>query len=608
MAEKESELVFDDALELYREFRGESRRKGLDLKEKDGDSEYGRDYDFYDELHDQLGCGDQSIAEYLKNNDVSAGRFFRNFLEVIAPFAEMYADIWRFLAAAESTNMTEDVRIRFGDDDDDFTDIDLDEFRKQVRTAHQISRQVTVSYWSDKAIYELFELAKRVNPDSSIDTGYSRGEPYQLPHIESSGNDEFERILERIRDLFQGEIDEKADDVPQPGIDDTDYYNTSSPQINLSDLLPAWEPIFHTYGQVGQSGREEFVEYFKQHIQPELTTEEMIESVTVEWLIDILQMPFWEYRWHTYEIWMNVQTIKALEEYRPKLLIEDGRIPIDGGDQSVTAKLEAVREPEAYVVSELETDFRGDDKERIRPDMSICKLERGDGDSGTVTADTFDRNSRVLVSEYKQHRKLSKSHAEDRAKWYTEGAPESVGFVLTNYDDSVDVDFPDDGTLLGNVRPNTENIETYRNVIAKKLGEVDYFETARDWTLLLDVSNSMSGVYDIKEVWEPLADLAGIFDTYSFTNELTSPASVSPKDIRDGLETTNGTDVERSVRELRANHETENNLLLLTDEKDISNCDWPEFRRVSPIFDQVESFNELLSDHDHITLHCLTFD
>ena len=491
----------------------------------------------------------------------------------------MFTEIWDFLSSEKAPRVTEDIRVRFGFDEDDVTEVDMEQFREWAETARNIRAGTSVAYWSDEAVNELFELKNCVEVKNKHGSGYRRGEAYKLPFIETRHSDDFEDYVRQIRNLFQQIIDEQAkkDDSHNSafGVEDSEM-----PSVKLSDLLPGWESIFKSHHLVSEEDRRQAEQYFREHIEPKLEMENIDVYLNYQSPLEILRLPFWEKRWHTYEIWMTVQTIKALEDYDPQVRIDDGRIPIDGRDEAVVADLERTKDCEACVVSELRTPYETEEREAIQPDLSICRMQELNEESRPISTEQLDKESRVVIIEYKQHERLSPTDAEEIAESYLGGSPEAVGLVMVNYDEGADVDFPDKAELIGNVRPGSLGVRKYHETIQELIKDVEQLEPLRQWTVLLDVSGSMNGVYmeqDVKDDLLKLFDIGAMsLDVYKFTEGLTEDPQVSRNDVKTGLRTTNGTDAEAAIKKLCDRHDEPENLLVITDLDDISSDPIPK--------------------------------
>jgi hypothetical protein len=51
--------------------------------------------------------------------------------------------------------------------------------------------------------------------------------------------------------------------------------------------------------------------------------------------LDILDLLFWRLRWHTYEVWTTVLTLRVLDQYRPVVGIANGYTSVDGYNKVV---------------------------------------------------------------------------------------------------------------------------------------------------------------------------------------------------------------------------------------------------------------------------------
>lgn len=571
MSGEQSDEIYEGAYELYKEIRDE---KGLHLRH-DG----GRDEILIEELSNSIGCPDDQIAEFLKEEEEgrTAEWLMREFFQLAAPFARMFTDIWEFLSNRKAPKATEDLRVRFGFDDDDFTDVELDEFREWAETARKISVGANVAFWSSEALHDLFDFLRYVDLEGQSHSDYRPGEPYELPVIETHHNDDFEKIIRRVRTLFQNIVDSAAEN----GNADSDRYHYEvesaeqnslpSPDIAASvlhDLLPGWEFLFENHHEVSKDNRREAVEFFQNTIDPKIELEGIIGFQKYQSPLDILRLPFWKHRWHTYEIWMTVQTLRALDSYDPQVNDEDGRIPIDGRDTAIVADLERIQNHDACVVSELETPHEMDQWESMRPDLSICRTR------------ALDKESRAIVIEYKQRSPLRISHINEVTEKYLTGASEAVGLVVVNYDDTPDVELPEEAELIANVRPNSPTVAEYRNLVQELMIEANLFDSLQRWTVLVDVSGSMNDKYLNQNVKEALLNLLELMApsprVYKFNEGITQNPQITVDEINAGLQTSGRTDVETAIEELYEEHESTKNLLIVTDKNYPSPSSLPE--------------------------------
>lgn len=465
---------------------------------------------------------------------------------------------------------TEEIRIRFGFEEDDITEIDLSEFREWARTARHLWIDATTAYWSDEAVYELFDLAQCVDVESgSQGSGYYPQKPYQLPTIDTHHGDDFEKIIRRVRNLFQGIIDGAAE-IDEEGYnrDDIEFENEAEESISsllwaanlLHDLLPGWERIFSNHHEVSEEDRRQAVDFYRENIDPKLETGSDVVIRDQRTPLDILRLPFWKHRWHTYEIWVTVQTLKALDSCDPEVRVVDGRIPLDGQSTEIVAELDAIDDYDACVVTELETPVQMETRSAIRPDLSICRTQ------------DLDAESRAVVIEYKQRAALSPSHVKERTQSYLSGSPKAVGLAMVNYDAVPDVELPEIAELLGNVHPGSRTVDEYRELVKELMNEAELLGTLEGTAVLLDVSGSMRNAYTDPEVQDALQTLLewkekGL-DVYQFNTGLTTHPQITVSDVEAGLETGGGTDVKRAIRQMCQEFRDPSVLLVVTDGHD----------------------------------------
>jgi hypothetical protein len=142
----------ETASELYREIK----RRGLHLRDENG-----RDSALLQELGGKIGCPDTRLQKFLDASDFSAEFFLRIFLQLVAPFARMFQEIWDYLNREGAPKATETIAVRFGfEDSKDTCSIDLDQFRRYVETAQHVIAAVTTRIWPYKALHGLFGVAK----------------------------------------------------------------------------------------------------------------------------------------------------------------------------------------------------------------------------------------------------------------------------------------------------------------------------------------------------------------------------------------------------------------------------------------------------------------
>lgn len=483
--------------ELYREIRS----RGLHLRRG-----VGRDDALYAELCQRLGCPtSQNLSSFLRQSGLSAEALLKAFLKVAEPFAEMFQDIWSYLAMSSAPRATEAIRIRFGFDKDGLT-IDLDEFREWAATAKRVISRVLIRQWSRQSFSSLFEMQRLLlGHQYLLPTrewpNYFPGRPCCLLPLPEPAH-ELDRVVADIHALFQWVIDEAAADagcdarnspeLRQDGEDNqaTEHRDVIELAFLLHDLLPGWKAAFDRVQSIPSSQKEQALSFFRREIEPQLDHVERSRIADVLEPLDILNLPFWRYRWHTFEIWATVVVLRLLEDYSPVPRILDGHIALGGHQPGVVADLHANGYPKACVVVQMETPFRRGLRRAIRPDLSIC------------FDDAHRIESRAAIVEFKQRAKLTSHEVGKVGIPYRDGSPKAGGVIIVNYDDPKLTDaLPSGVVLIEGMRPRaTDALARLAEGLKHALLRAGLKPGLRPAMVLLDVSSSMGNAYDNPDV------------------------------------------------------------------------------------------------------------
>ena len=205
--------AIEKAGDLYREIKS----RGLHLREDNG-----RDNALLQELAGKIGCPDARLQRFLDASDLSAEAFLRVFLELAAPFARMFKEIWDYLSAEASPKATETISVRFGfQDSKDQCDIDLEQFRRYVETSQRVIAEVTTRLWPYKALNGLFSVGAKLTDGNQVPMSrcdeyarYEPGKPYALPIVSCTGHP-FDQVVKDVRSVFQYIIDGYAQERSQ---------------------------------------------------------------------------------------------------------------------------------------------------------------------------------------------------------------------------------------------------------------------------------------------------------------------------------------------------------------------------------------------------------
>ena len=216
--------------ELYRQIQ----TRGLHLRQGNG-----RDDALYGELCRRIGCPPgQKLAPFLKRSGTSAEALLKAFLKVTEPFAEMFHDIWSYLASSAAPRATESIRIRFGFDTDGLT-LDLNQFRELAMTAKREISRILYRHWSRDAFGHLFKMQRILLGNQHFHPtrewpAYYPGHPCYLLPLPEPGH-ELDRVVADIHALFQWVIDEivadakrQARNLPELQQEEGDYPGTAN--------------------------------------------------------------------------------------------------------------------------------------------------------------------------------------------------------------------------------------------------------------------------------------------------------------------------------------------------------------------------------------------
>jgi hypothetical protein len=498
----------ETAAELYREMK----QRGLHLRAKNG-----RDNALLSELTARLQCPDKRLQSFLDDSGLSAEAFLRAFLEVAQPFAKMFSEIWDFLSAQCAPRAGETLALRFGfSGSPDACTLEWDQFRRYVETTRTVTAWITVRLWPIEALHKLFSVARVLLPrDASPWQTYERhgayhpGNRYVLP-VPGSASHRFDRVLADVASLFQWIIGECAAETERPeavrrlpelheqSVTDNEAYGSLRNAAGLlTDLLPTWVYILERSGSIPADRKSEALALYQREIQPLLKSKEAEAQVRVLKALDILDLPFWRHRWHTYEVWSTVATLRAMGEYRPAIRVKEGYIPLDGYSAAIVADLVAKGYTSSCVALQAETPLEKYGRKGIKPDLRIC------------FSDDLAAESTAAVVELKQRRKPERKQLEEVARSYLEGSPRSGGVIILNYDTPhTPVCLPANCFLLEGVQPcNQGAVDRFENALNQILQAAGFLPVAPSTVVLLDVSGSMRGQYEPEDVQGALGSL-----------------------------------------------------------------------------------------------------
>jgi hypothetical protein len=557
----------ETAGDLYREIKG----RGLHLREENG-----RDNALLRELGSKIGCPDTRLQRFLDGSHLSAEAFLRVFLQLAAPFARMFQEVWDYLNREVAPKATETISIRFGfTDAEEQCSVDLEQFRRYVEASQRVIAVVTTRLWPYKALHGLFDVSRKLVDMQREPTWrlydqkgrYQPGKPYDLPIVSSSGHP-FDEVAQSVRSVFQYAIDgyvaershrENARTLPEIKGDEPateDNPSLQQPAYLLTDLLPSWYYILARCSDFPPSAKNAAFQEYERAVKPFLTTGTGTAEVPLLAALDILDLPFWRHRWHTYEVWATVLTLRILDDFKPSLRINRGYCPIDGYSAAIIADLTARDRRSACVAVQVETPFRQGRRKAIKPDLRVC------------SGDPLSPGNTAGVVEFKQRSRIDASLLEEMAVAYSNGCPNSGGVLILNYDTvGTLVSLPPRCHLIEGVEPlNQGAIDVFRRRLADTVRAAGLDPMNQATVVLLDVSSSMGDSYQVREVQGLLRALLAMrrIRILRFNNGLIEGGDLDAR-TAEAVKTGGGTELGRALSDIEALFGLPNKLLIVTD-------------------------------------------
>jgi hypothetical protein len=512
-------------------------RAGLHIRKTDG-----RDNQLYDELKIILGCpANRSLKKHLQIAGTTAEQLLISILEVAAPFAQMFHEIWDFLAASFAPNSRESIRIRFGLDANN-VDIDLEQFREWSETVDRVMRR-SLSGWWDEELYDAYMKVVRLlgwedGVGFRLEPYHFIAETYELPPMPQIEH-EIDKAIGTLRNHLQGLLGRPRDELRKSNL-----YRW------LSDLNPLVSSLLGSLGSVSIEKKDRALAIYRESIAPRLN----VLAVNLREPLEILNLPFWKKRWQTYEIWATVATIRALDKYRPEIIVKDGYVAMDGKHNAIVAKLLTPVYQNACIVSQFESLLN--DGTAIRPDLSICFDDRRKADS------------RAAVVEFKQRQKLTLDHVIEVGERYAEGSPSAAGVIVLNYDrvlmpDELD-HLPKGVSLFEGVQPKVPETTEFGTAIQQLLVDAG-LAPWKDVTVLLDISSSMDDAYSSGEVQQMLRDLVQTpnVSVFAFNDDLVGKSFEIGDELH--IETGGGTALAMAIKTLKSKGVMYQELIVISD-------------------------------------------
>lgn len=551
----------ETAADLHRELT----KRGLQLQPK-----VGRDATLVALLAGELEIPPECFMSGLKGSGKSAEDYLRALMVVSAPFAQMFREIWNYLSRHCAPKAQESLVVRFGFDGDT-RDVDWDQFRLMEDTVKRIRSFGPVLLWQDEHLFKLGAILSR-NLNVRNDPRYQVGKDFKLAPIEVTAP--VDEIGFRAREILQSLIDEIH--VAWPGIEaqermakeweeeeKDDESVRDLPELNrsntgsdlpacraerttrdlaylLTDFIPAWGDVCAQWKMISFSDKREAEQYFHTQIEPFLKSVQAPAWQRVQEALDLLDLPFWRYRWHTYEVWAAVKALEALADFHPQPVVKDGHIALDAASPAMIAKLNAEPPMYAHVQGETKLERPLGKRKAIKPDLRFS-LDDPATNAGTVT-----------IVEFKQRGELDAAHVSEVLAAYSLGAGLGGGVIVINYDAVPSVKVPHGCSLLGGVHPgNPGNVRGYQDAVRERFAQAKVVPLVRKNFVLLDVSISMDSEYSSSAAQRGLKRLAALpwVKVFRFNDGLESGGDLKSESL---IRTSGGTQLGAALKQLFA--------------------------------------------------------
>ncbi len=378
----------------------------------------------------------------------------------------------------------------------------------------------------------------------------------------------FDEIVRNIRDVFQQiingyvmELEQENSKKRLPELVDRQEESEDNLSIErssylLTDLLPTWYYIISRCEAIENIKKDTALREFDAKVRPLLQSGEGMAEVPILAALDVLDLPFWRHRWHTYEVWSGILTLRSLQEYRPVLRTDSGHLGLDGYTSTVVADLNVRDNTSACVAVQVETPFYQGKRTAIKPDLRIC------------FADPSLAENTDGVVEFKQRWHIDTKILAEMAGAYSSGCPRSGGVLIINYDQTASkVSLPSVCHFIEGVQPlNLEAIKLFKQRLSEILHAAD-FEPAHGKTMvLLDVSSSMGDSYREKNVQDSLRQLLEMtwVKILRFNNGLVEGGDLDSLSAQ-SLTTSGGTQLGQALTDLESLFGLPEILLIVTD-------------------------------------------
>jgi hypothetical protein len=523
-------------------------------------SKEGRDRALLDELKCRLKPGKGDIRKQLKR--VKVEEFVYAFFGIVEPFAKMYAEIYSLMQQFGARRAKENILVKF---DFSFRDgkleFDINKFKDSYEVLRRVGKLKII--WTDDDLLKLFKLfriieagLKDILPTNYVP--YRRGANFKLPNVPYFWGGLYE-VLIKVREAVQRFIEL---------VDSESNIDSEHPfwgiYCVLTDLVPVLLRILlqdaARLANIEPHKAKEAIDYFEKEIWSKLQFK--INEKVVKELLDVLNLPFWKYRWYLYEVWATMHTIDAFTDFNITFKVDsNGTLAVDRSKTTEIATI-STDKGDLKFIAQLKTPVAGMRRRKsIKPDLRVC-LEP-----------VKNPGSTLLLVELKQRKKITPKYLSEIIDAYEKGCPGSVKNYFLNYDElspKCNALTTVRSQLVGDFNPSHPAlISWYKKDVVEHIINVGYKPEKRFDAILFDISSSMAGRYDSAEVQEAIKTL--LLNSpqsliFLFNTQLIEPKDKDPSAISESLKNAwGGTELEPCLKQLLSNFKDIKHILVITD-------------------------------------------
>ena len=410
-----------------------------------------RDLPLLKQIAHRLNMSDLAFIRHLNANNVTAQEYLTILLGVLEPLSQMYVQIWEYCKSTLSRTTKDGMAVAW-----DFKigsktiPVDFEAFRRY---------QLLKAGLPKKDLFNKLcnEFAEACKSEPRLSKASFKLPP--KPHHASSLG-------------VASQLQEWCVKLEELGLRNQGYYGIADAVSALERIAP--NPVFWT------------THAFK-HLKPLVT--ECANQLHPE---DIIDLPFWKYRWHVYELWCLAVSLKLFHQRGFNLVQSVNGVALLQLNRGVLIA-QRTETPQGKIY--YQPTYQNYQSETVHPDIVITQ--------GNTTVENIDSDSVLAIVECKQHampkknglQVIKKRDFDNVAKKYEQSVAKQNGkLVIVNYDT---LDFERNYCLLDGFYPSNES-----GLECELKNILNYFSPTavqRSTVLVIDASASMCSISNLNK-------------------------------------------------------------------------------------------------------------